>query len=165
MKLRVIVGLLVAFVVRPVLTAEGQDVAGPSFRSASEQVMLPVAVTDRQGGFVPGLARERFVVFDNGRSQDITLFSNADIPVSVALVLDNSGSMKGKLGDVIIATLAFARWSNPEDELIAVEFNDRVRDALDGRSLAASEQSELETALRTLAPAGQPLCTMRCRAA
>jgi Ca-activated chloride channel family protein len=63
--------------------------------------------------------------------------------------------MRGKVGNVILATLAFARSSNPHDELFALEFNDRVRDALEGRSLAASDQAELETALRTLLPAGQ----------
>jgi Ca-activated chloride channel family protein len=155
MRCRVVLALLVALVLRPAVAAQDQRLASPSFRSASEQAMLPVTVTDRDGGFVAGLPRERFVVLDNGRAQEITLFSNADTPVSVALVLDNSGSMRGKLGDVIIATLAFARSSNPDDELFAIEFNDRVRDALDGRSLAASDQSELETALRRLAPAGQ----------
>jgi Ca-activated chloride channel family protein len=155
MRGRGVLALLVALVLNQAVAAQEQRLAVPSFRSASEQVVLPVTVTDREGGFVSGLPRERFAVLDNGRTQDITLFSNDDTPVSVALVLDNSGSMRGKLADVIIATLAFARSSNPDDELFAIEFNDRVRDALDGRSLAASEQSELEQALRTLAPAGQ----------
>jgi Ca-activated chloride channel homolog len=128
----------------------------PRFRSAStELVVLPVVVTDRQGRFIPDLPRERFVIYDNGRRQQPTLFTNEDAPVSVALVIDDSGSMRGKLGQVIAAALAFARSSHPEDELFTFEFNDGVRDALDGRSLKAEEKELLQAALKTLVPQGR----------
>src|SRR5438093_2855966 len=105
----------------------------PSFASeSSELVVLPVAVTDRHGQLVADLPRDRFVVYDNGRRQPIALFSNEDTPVSVGLVLDDSRSMAPKLGEVIAAALAFARWSNPEDELFAISFNDRIHDARPG---------------------------------
>jgi Ca-activated chloride channel homolog len=123
--------------------------------SASELVVLPVTVTDRQGRLISDLPQEQFVVFDQGRQQDVVLFSSEDVPVSIALVIDDSGSMRGKLGQVVAATLSLARWSNPQDELFAIEFNDTVRDALEGRRLEAGHPRELEAALRTLTPQGQ----------
>jgi len=128
----------------------------PVFRIASsELVVLPVAVTDGRGRLLVDLERERFTVYDNGRKQPITLFTNEDAPVSIALVIDESGSMRPKVGQVIAASLAFARWSHPEDELTVIAFNDAVRDALDGRSVSASDQPELHKALNTLVPDGQ----------
>jgi len=128
----------------------------PMFRSrSSELVVLPVTVTDKDGRLIAGLPREHFSVFDEGRPQDITAFSSQDIPVSIALVIDDSGSMGQKLGEVVAASLAFARWSHPDDELIVIEFNDTVRDALNGRHLAAADLPELQTALRSLKPDGQ----------
>lgn len=133
-----------------------QDQGVPSFRSASsELVVLPTVVMDKRGQLVPDLPREQFVVYDNGRPQPIALFSNEDTPVSIALVIDDSGSMRTKLGEVIAAALALAKASNPEDELLIVEFNDSARDALDGRRIRAADLPDLEAALRTLLPQGR----------
>src|SRR5207244_4323954 len=88
----------------------------PSFVStSSDLVVLPVTVADKRGQFVPDLGRNRFTVYDNGRRQEISLFSNEDTPVTVGLIIDNSGSMRPKLHEVVIATTAFARQSNPQD--------------------------------------------------
>src|SRR5947209_12631313 len=112
----------------------------PSFVSEStELVVLPVIVTDRQGRLVSDLPRDRFIVYDNGRRQPIVLFSNEDTPVTVGLIVDDSGSMAPKLGEVIAAALTFARSSNPQDELFAIAFNDRVRDALPGQRLTVAD--------------------------
>jgi len=128
----------------------------PLFRShSSELVVLPVTVTDRAGRLVTDLPRERFNVYDEGRLQAIRAFSSEDIPVSIALVIDDSGSMGQKLGQVTAASLAFARGSHPEDELLIIEFNEEVRDALGGRRLVAADLPDLERALRTLRPDGQ----------
>lgn len=127
-----------------------------SFRSdSSELVVLPVTVTDKGGRFIPELTRDRFLIFDNGRRQDLALFSIEDAPVSVALVVDNSGSMRNRLGEVIAAAVSFVRLSNPDDEVLAIEFNDSVRDALGGRRLSAGDGPQLEAALRTLVPDGR----------
>ena len=80
-------------------TAGQQPPDRPSFVSgASELVVLPVTVTDRQGRLISDLPQERFVVFDQGRQQDVVLFSSEDVPVSIALVIDDSGSMRSRLG-------------------------------------------------------------------
>src|SRR4051812_27513262 len=85
----------------------------PVFHStSSELVVLPVVVTDKQGRYVSDLATQNFAVFDNGRRVPIELFSNEDTPVTIGLVIDASGSMRPKIGEVVAATMAFARASN-----------------------------------------------------
>jgi len=128
----------------------------PSFKAgSSDLVVVPVTVTDKQGRLIPDLPRESFVVYDNDRRQEIAFFDHEDTPVSVALVIDDSGSMRARIGEVIAASLAFARASHPEDELLVIEFNDDVRDALGGRRLSAADAADLEVALRSLRPDGQ----------
>src|SRR5713101_1365387 len=85
----------------------------PSFRSASsELVVLPVVVTDKQNRYISDLERERFVVFDNGRKVPVELFTNEDAPATIGLIIDASGSMRKKLAEVLVASLAFAKTSN-----------------------------------------------------
>lgn len=130
--------------------------AQPMFKShSSELVVLPVTVTDKSGRLITDVPRESFAIYDEGRPQQISAFSNEDIPVSIALVIDDSGSMGQKLGEVVAASLSFAKWSHPEDELFVIQFNDHVRSALGGRSIAAADLPELERALHSLRPEGQ----------
>jgi len=128
----------------------------PSFRTDStELVVLPVTVVDRRGQPVSDLSRDRFAVYDNGRRQEMSLFSNEDTPVTVGLIIDGSGSMRHKLGEVIAATLAFARASNPADEVFTFIFNDHVRNPLDDRPVFANDVDMLAGALGALRPDGQ----------
>lgn len=129
----------------------------PSFRSASsELVVLPVVVTGNGGRYVSDLPGDRFSVYDNGRKMPVALFTNEDTPVTIGLIIDDSGSMRSKLGEVLAATLAFARSSNPDDELFAIRFNDDVRDAVtDRRFLLARDLKLLETAMSALVPEGR----------
>ena len=129
----------------------------PSFRGgSSELVVLPVIVTDKQGRYVGALPRDRFTVYDNGRRVAIELFSNEDTPVTVGLLIDASGSMRPRLGEVIAGSLAFARSSNPLDELFAIRFNDDVQHAVrDRRFLTAGDLDALESALLALRPDGR----------
>ena len=128
-----------------------------SFRGASsELVVLPVIVKDKQGRYVSDLQKERFVVYDNARRMSIDLFTNEDTPVTVGLIVDASGSMRVKLGEVIAAAVAFARSSNPDDELFAVRFNDDVEEVVrERRFLLASDLSALEAAMSALRPRGR----------
>jgi Ca-activated chloride channel family protein len=127
------------------------------FRSSSSHlVVLAASVTDKQGGFVEGVGRERFTIYDEGKAQPITLFSNDDTPVSVGLIIDNSGSMRAKIGEVVAATVAFAKLSHPEDELFALAFSDQVQEALKERAfLLAADIAALEQAVSSLRPDGQ----------
>jgi VWFA-related protein len=129
----------------------------PSFRTgSSELVVLPVTVKDKQGRFVADLTTDRFAVFDNGRRIPIELFTNEDTPVTVGLVVDSSGSMRSKIGEVVAATQAFARASNPDDELFVVRFSDDVREVVtDVPFLLASDVGRLERAMTTVRPDGR----------
>jgi Ca-activated chloride channel family protein len=133
------------------------DSQNPVFRGASsELVVLPVIVKDKQGRYVSDLGKERFVVYDNARRMSIDLFTNEDTPVTVGLIVDASGSMRAKLGEVIAAAVAFAKSSNPDDELFAVRFNDDAEEVVrDRRFLLASDLSTLEAAMSALRPQGR----------
>ena len=138
----------------PALQVSAQE---PSFRTgSSELVVLPVTVKDKQGRFVADLTTDQFAVFDNGRRIPIELFTNEDTPVTVGLVVDSSGSMRSKIGEVVAATQAFARASNPDDELFVVRFSDDVREVVtDVPFLLASDVGRLERAMSTVRPDGR----------
>jgi VWFA-related protein len=118
--------------------------------------VLPVVVTARGDAFVSGLLQEQFAVFDNGRPVPIDLFSNEDTPVTVGLVIDASGSMRSKIGEVMAASIAFAKSSNRDDELFVTRFNDDVRDAIADRPfLFAHDVEALGRALSSVVPEGR----------
>jgi Ca-activated chloride channel family protein len=89
-------------------------------------VQLPVSVLDKDGHPVSGLGKDDFLVFEDGVQQEISLFRHEDIPLSIGLVIDNSGSMHNKRERVNRAALTFARESNPEDETFIVNFDDQA---------------------------------------
>src|ERR1039458_4104257 len=89
-------------------------------------VALPVIVTDKKGLAVSGLAKDSFQVFEDGHPQQIALFEPEDVPVTVGLVVDNSGSIRAKRPEVVAAAQAFAQSSNPQDQMFVVNFNQAV---------------------------------------
>jgi Ca-activated chloride channel homolog len=89
-------------------------------------VLLDVSVRKPEGGYVMGLNRSNFTVEDDGIKQQMTQFGTGDAPVTVGLVVDNSGSMQRKRNEVVMAGLQFARSSNPKDEFFVVNFNDKA---------------------------------------
>jgi len=129
----------------------------PTFHSSSsELVVLPVIVSIKHDTYVSDLSRERFAVFDNGARVPIDLFSNEDTPVTIGLVIDASGSMAPKIGEVIAGAVSFARLSNPDDELFAIRFNDDVRDLMpDRRFIPAADQEALASTLTRIRTEGR----------
>jgi VWFA-related protein len=89
-------------------------------------VVLHATVTNHNGSPVSGLGENDFSVYEDGVQQSIGYFSHDDIPVTVGLVLDNSGSMRPNRDEVIAAGMAFARSSNPQDQMFVVNFNEHV---------------------------------------
>ncbi len=118
-------------------------------------VVLDLAVRDAKGAFVAGLGKQNFQVFENGKPQAITLFGKQDEPVTIGLVVDNSGSMQTKRLDVVTAALAFVHSSNPQDEVFVVTFNDNVTLGLPGGVAFSSDTEQLRGALTTRPPAGR----------
>ena len=98
------------------------------FRVSSEVdlVLLAVSVKDTKGGFVSGLTKDNFKIFENKVQQPITVFAAQDVPVTVGLVVDNSGSVRPKKPEIVTAALTFVTQSHPKDEMFVVNFNDRV---------------------------------------
>lgn len=110
-------------------------------------VDLPVVVTDRSGHFVDHLSKNNFRVFENGRQREIVVFDQGDLPITVGLVVDHSGSMESKLSEVNAAAAAFAKSSNAQDQLFVVNFNDAVTFTLPPRLPFTSDVPTLQTAM------------------
>jgi Ca-activated chloride channel homolog len=89
-------------------------------------VPLNVTVTDKSDHLVTNLTESEFQVFENNVVQPIKVFKHEDVPVSMGLVIDNSGSMRSKRAGVEAATLALVKDSNPQDESFVVNFNDEA---------------------------------------
>jgi Ca-activated chloride channel family protein len=88
-----------------------------------ELVQLSVSVQDKKGFPVRDLHKEHFAVYEDKVQQDISLFKQEDIPLSVALVVDTSGSMADKLASINTAAMTFVKESNPDDETAVVTFS------------------------------------------
>jgi Ca-activated chloride channel homolog len=87
-------------------------------------VLLHVSVVNDRGQFVSGLKVSDFRVIEDKADQKISVFSQEDVPVSMGLVIDNSGSMRDKRPQVNAAALTLVKTSNPQDEAFVVNFND-----------------------------------------
>jgi Ca-activated chloride channel family protein len=87
-------------------------------------VVLHTSVVDDRGKFVDGLAQDNFRVYEDKVEQKLSIFKREDIPVSMGLVIDNSGSMRDKRPRVNEAALTLVQNSNPQDEAFVVNFND-----------------------------------------
>lgn len=96
------------------------------FTSESRLVPLNVTVTDKTGHLVSNLTRSAFSVYENGVLQQIKDFKHEDVPVSLGLIIDNSGSMREKRQAVESSALTLVRDSNPQDEEFVVNFNDEA---------------------------------------
>ena len=117
------------------------------FRTETRVVICNATVVDKNGHLVTDLSRENFSVSENGVAQKISDFKHEDVPVSLGLVIDNSGSMRTKRGGVEAASLALVRDSNPEDEVFVVNFNDEPFLDLPNKKNFTNDIREMEEAL------------------
>src|SRR6185503_14446758 len=89
-------------------------------------VLVPVAVTiAATGKLLTGLEKENFELTEDKTAQEIVSFGSEDLPLSIGIVFDCSGSMSNKLDRSRQAVAQFLRTANPEDEFFLVQFNDR----------------------------------------
>ncbi len=131
--------------------AEGNYV----LRSDVRLVLLDVSVKDSRGGFVSGLAKENFRIFDNGRPQQITVFAHDDVPITLGILVDESRSMTPKRSEVLTAAETFIQENNPQDEIFILHFNDWVRRGLPPDVLFSDDIQRLRAALHAGVPAGK----------
>ena len=94
----------------------------PTFRAETRLVVLHATVRNNRGELITNLDKDAFSVYENGKRQPITLFHRDDVPVSIGLVIDNSGSMRTFRAQIVAAALAFVRASHPLDEVFVVNF-------------------------------------------
>jgi Ca-activated chloride channel family protein len=88
--------------------------------------LVNVVVTDPYNRLVTGLDPDNFRIFEDKVEQEITTFSSEDIPISIGVIFDCSGSMRDKLGKAREAAIEFFKTANPEDEFFLVSFNERA---------------------------------------
>lgn len=121
---------LAALLVLSLLPAPGQQPLAPDdqtvIRVDTRLVVLHCAVTDKKGNLVTNLPQSSFKVYENKVEQPIRVFKREDIPVSLGIVIDNSGSMRGKRERVEAAAIRLVKASNPQDEVFIVNFNDEA---------------------------------------
>ena len=122
-------------------------------RVESDLVVLNVTVTDKEGRYVHKIARPEFKVFEDGREQQVTLFSVEETPFAAAILLDTSGSMETRLTLARAAAIRFLEGLREEDVASVYNFYSEVEQLQDfspGRDLppmAYSLHSEGMTAL------------------
>jgi len=97
---------------------------GASIKVDVNLVVLHTSVLDDRGKFVEGLTQDNFRIYEDKTEQKLSVFKREDIPVSMGLVIDNSGSMRDKRPRVNEAALTLVQNSNPQDEAFVVNFND-----------------------------------------
>lgn len=125
--------------------------ARDQLRVDSNVVLINATVLDRHDRLVRGLTPDQFRIFDEKAEQKIAYFSEEEVPVSVAIVFDVSGSMDGKLAEMRAALDAVLKDANPADELSLITFADQP-------SLAVGwtpEPTEIQNAVLLNRPHGE----------
>jgi Ca-activated chloride channel family protein len=110
-----------ACAIGPALRAQQGDAV---FRTGTRLVVLHATVAEKNGKLLTDLPKTAFRVYEDGVEQQLKTFRREDVPVSLGLVIDNSGSMRDKRAKVEAAALDLVRASNPQDEVFIVNFND-----------------------------------------
>jgi Ca-activated chloride channel homolog len=96
----------------------------PVIKTSVDLVLVPVTVTDPMQRLVTGLGPNNFQVFENRKPQQIKHFSSEDVPVSLGIIVDTSGSMSSKMDRVREAVKEFCDSANPEDEFFVITFSE-----------------------------------------
>jgi len=91
-----------------------------------DMALVNVTVTDPYNRLVTGLEQENFRVYEDNVEQEVVTFSAEDVPISIGVVFDFSGSMANKVGKAREAAVQFFKTANPSDEFFLVSFNERA---------------------------------------
>src|ERR1035438_2451982 len=128
----------------------GAEDAGVVFRADTRLVVCHTTVVDKYGHLVLDLPEAAFSVAENGVQQAIKRFKREDVPVSLGLIIDNSGSMRDKRAKVAAAALGLVKASNKDDEVFVVNFNDDAYLDLPHGKDFTNDITEMEEALSHL---------------
>jgi Ca-activated chloride channel family protein len=128
-----------------------EKVPETTFKVGTDLVLLNVSVFDSSGKIIKGLTQTAFTVYENNVKQEVSVFRQEDVPVSLGLEIDNSASMQDKKDRVVSAALAMVKASNPDDEIFIINFNEEPELAED----FTSDIKVLEKSLRNLKTQGE----------
>ncbi|HVZ20718.1 MAG TPA: VWA domain-containing protein [Vicinamibacterales bacterium] len=121
----------------------------------TELVVVPVVVTNAQGGHVTTLTQDDFHVYEDGRSRPVVVFQHGEAPITLGMVVDRSQSMRPKSVALATAVSAVLQVMRKDDEVFAVDFNDHVSFELpDGHPFTRDPRAMAAT-LAGMASAGQ----------
>ena len=111
---------------KPPSSSPVAEESGTVIRVDTRLIVCHTTVLDKSGHLITDLPESAFTVYEDGVKQPIKVFKREDVPVSIGLVIDNSGSMRDKRAKVAAAALALVKASNKEDESFVVNFNDEA---------------------------------------
>jgi VWFA-related protein len=126
-----------------------------TLRVDTNLVILNATVLNSHNALVSGLGKQDFQIYEDHVLQHIKNFSHEDLPVTVGLVIDNSGSMASKRTDVIAASLLFARSSNPQDQMFVVNFSENVSFGLPAGIPFTDRTDQLQLGLSNITAIGE----------
>jgi len=124
-------------------STEKSDKPAPPLKIDVDVVLVNATVTDSLNRYVSGLESEHFQIWEDKVEQKIETFSAEDVPVSVGVIFDVSGSMKDKIDTARVAANTFLKSGNPEDEYFIVQFANRPELAADFTTDISKLQSKL----------------------
>ena len=101
-------------------------IPGKIIRTDVDLALVNVTVTDPYNRLVTGLETDNFRVFEDNIEQEVVSFSSEDVPISIGVIFDYSGSMSDKIGKAREAAVEFFKTANPQDEFFLVSFNERA---------------------------------------
>jgi len=113
--------------------------------------LLNVTVTDPYNRLVTGLEPDNFRVFEDNIEQEVVTFSAEDVPISIGVIFDFSGSMSNKVGKAREAAVQFFKTANPQDEFFLVSFNERA----ELTSSFTNSVEDLQSRMMLTAPKGR----------
>jgi len=148
--------LLIFVLVLPILRPAGAQEPQPFQLSVNvDLVVLNATVRDQKGRVASDLRQQDFDVFEDGVRQSIQLFRHEDVPVTVGLVIDHSGSMRPKLASVIAAARTFIQSSSTADQMFVVNFNENIQRGLPAAVPFTNDPDELARAISATAATGK----------
>jgi len=99
---------------------------GKMLHTDVDVALVNVTVTDPYNRLVTGLEPDNFRVFEDNAEQEVVTFSSEDVPISIGVIFDLSGSMSNKIAKAREAAIQFFKTANPADEFFLVSFNERA---------------------------------------
>ena len=124
---------------------------GKVIRAEVDLALVNVTVTDPYNRLVTGLDPDNFRVFEDNVEQEVISFSAEDVPISIGVIFDFSGSMANKVDKAREAALQFFKTANPQDEFFLVSFNERA----ELTSTFTNSVEDLQSRMMLTAPKGR----------